>query len=100
MRLLRDMVLAGLLAVLPLAATSEEPGAMALALSAADAQDWATARTAATAASWSKPGWSYCGPRTTRSSANSTSKRRTPPSEGDDAGGPRADLDARLDMYA
>lgn len=44
------MMLAGLLAVMPLAAKSEAPGAMALALSAADAQDWTTARAAAAAA--------------------------------------------------
>ena len=44
------MMLAGLLAVMPLAAKAEEPGAMALALSAADARDWTTARAAAAAA--------------------------------------------------
>lgn len=49
MRLLRDMMLAAMLATLPLAAPvrAEEPGAMALALAAADARDWTTARAAA-----------------------------------------------------
>ncbi|TJZ84898.1 lytic transglycosylase domain-containing protein [Paracoccus hibiscisoli] len=48
MRLLRDMLIAGLLA-LPLAAPAqaEEPGAMALALAATEARDWVTARDAA-----------------------------------------------------
>ena len=48
MRLLRDMLTAGLLALAPLApARAEDAGAMALALSAADARDWVTARDAA-----------------------------------------------------
>lgn len=48
MRLLRDMLAAGLLALATLApARAEDPGAMALALSAADARDWVTARDAA-----------------------------------------------------
>ncbi|MFN3274392.1 MAG: transglycosylase SLT domain-containing protein [Paracoccus sp. (in: a-proteobacteria)] len=52
MRLLRDMILAGLLAALPLAAPAraEDAGAMALALAAADTRDWTTARAAAQAA--------------------------------------------------
>lgn len=50
MRLLRDMLIAGLLALIPtLPARAEDPGAMALALSAADARDWVTARDAARA---------------------------------------------------
>ena len=49
MRLLRDMMTAGLLLALPLAAPAraEDPGAMALALAATDAQDWVSARDAA-----------------------------------------------------
>ncbi|WP_282602335.1 lytic transglycosylase domain-containing protein [Paracoccus sp. PARArs4] len=49
MRLLRDMMLAGMLGVLPLSAPvrAEDPGAMALALAAADVSDWVTARSAA-----------------------------------------------------
>ncbi|WP_103171733.1 transglycosylase SLT domain-containing protein [Paracoccus sp. SY] len=48
MRLLRDMIAAGLLMLVPLApAGAEDAGAMALALSAADARDWVTARDAA-----------------------------------------------------
>ncbi|MFC0201009.1 lytic transglycosylase domain-containing protein [Paracoccus rhizosphaerae] len=49
MRLLRDMLTAGLLLALPLAtpARAEDPGAMALALAATDVQDWVTARDAA-----------------------------------------------------
>lgn len=49
MRLLRDMMTAGLLLALPLAtpARSEDPGAMALALAATQARDWVTARDAA-----------------------------------------------------
>ncbi|WP_295045054.1 lytic transglycosylase domain-containing protein [uncultured Paracoccus sp.] len=48
MRLLRDMLAAGLLMLAPLApARAEDAGAMALALSAADAKDWVTARDAA-----------------------------------------------------
>ena len=49
MRLLRDMMLAGLLALtVPAApARAEDAGAMALALAAADAEDWVTARGAA-----------------------------------------------------
>ncbi|MBU2956372.1 lytic transglycosylase domain-containing protein [Paracoccus sp. C2R09] len=49
MRLLRDMMFAGLLGVLPLSEPlrAEEPGAMALALAAADVSDWVTARAAA-----------------------------------------------------
>lgn len=48
MRLLRDMLAAGLLMLAPLAPVrAEDAGAMALALSAADAKDWVTARDAA-----------------------------------------------------
>lgn len=49
MRLLRDMLAAGLIAALPLATPvlAEDRGAMALALAAADAGDWVTARDAA-----------------------------------------------------
>ena len=48
MRLLRDMLAVGLLMLAPLApARAEDAGAMALALSAADARDWVTARDAA-----------------------------------------------------
>ncbi|MBU3030791.1 lytic transglycosylase domain-containing protein [Paracoccus marinaquae] len=49
MRLLRDMLTAGLIAALPLAtpALAENRGAMALALSAAETGDWVTARDAA-----------------------------------------------------
>ncbi|WP_347137776.1 lytic transglycosylase domain-containing protein [Paracoccus sp. SSK6] len=48
MRLLRDMLAVGLLALAPLApARAEDAGAMALALSAAEARDWVTARDAA-----------------------------------------------------
>ncbi|RJE80740.1 lytic transglycosylase domain-containing protein [Paracoccus sp. JM45] len=49
MRLMRDMLYAGLFAVLPLAtpAQAEDAGAMALALAAADSRDWVTARDAA-----------------------------------------------------
>ena len=48
MRLLRDMLAAGLLALaLVPPARAEDAGAMALALSAADARDWVTARDAA-----------------------------------------------------
>ena len=48
MRLLRDMLAAGLLALATLGpARAEDAGAMALALSAADARDWVTARDAA-----------------------------------------------------
>ncbi|MDQ1900274.1 lytic transglycosylase domain-containing protein [Paracoccus sp. WLY502] len=48
MRLLRDMIAAGLLMLAPLApAGAEDAGAMALALSAAEARDWITARDAA-----------------------------------------------------
>ncbi|GHG15167.1 lytic transglycosylase domain-containing protein [Paracoccus aerius] len=48
MRLLRDMIAAGLLVLATLApARAEDAGAMALALSAADARDWVTARDAA-----------------------------------------------------
>lgn len=48
MRLLRDMLAAGLLMLAALApARAEDAGAMALALSAADARDWVTARDAA-----------------------------------------------------
>lgn len=48
MRLLRDMLAAGLLALATLVpARAEDAGAMALALSAADAKDWVTARDAA-----------------------------------------------------
>ncbi|MFC3167055.1 lytic transglycosylase domain-containing protein [Paracoccus fontiphilus] len=48
MRLLRDMMAAGLLVLATLApARAEDAGAMALALSAADARDWITARDAA-----------------------------------------------------
>ncbi|WP_272858622.1 lytic transglycosylase domain-containing protein [Paracoccus stylophorae] len=50
MRLLRDMLGAALLAMMPLAtpaALAEDRGAMALALAAADARDWITARNAA-----------------------------------------------------
>lgn len=49
MRLLRDILAAGLLMTAPLAlpAKAEDAGAMALALSAADARDWTTARDAA-----------------------------------------------------
>ncbi|MDB6181746.1 lytic transglycosylase domain-containing protein [Paracoccus fistulariae] len=49
MRLLRNMFAAGMLATLPFAplARAEDAGAMALALSAADARDWTTARAAA-----------------------------------------------------
>ncbi|MBO9455087.1 lytic transglycosylase domain-containing protein [Paracoccus sp. R12_1] len=49
MRLLRDMLGAGLLAILPLStpALAEDRGAMALALAAADTRDWVTARDAA-----------------------------------------------------
>ena len=48
MRLLRDMVAAGLLMLATLApARAEDAGAMALALSAAEAKDWVTARDAA-----------------------------------------------------
>lgn len=52
MRLLRDMMMAGILAALPLAAPAraEDAGAMALALAAADARDWTTARSAASVA--------------------------------------------------
>ena len=50
MRLLRDMTMAGLLALsVSLPARAEDAGAMALALSAADARDWVTARDAARA---------------------------------------------------
>lgn len=50
MRLLRNMLSAGLLATLPFTAPAraEDLGAMALALSAADTRDWTTARAAAT----------------------------------------------------
>ncbi|MDN5568000.1 MAG: lytic transglycosylase domain-containing protein, partial [Paracoccus sp. (in: a-proteobacteria)] len=46
---MRDMLYAGLFAVLPLAAPAqaEDAGAMALALAAADSRDWVTARNAA-----------------------------------------------------
>lgn len=48
MRLLRDMLAAGLLALATLGpARAEDAGAMALALSAADVRDWVTARDAA-----------------------------------------------------
>ncbi|MBK4216358.1 lytic transglycosylase domain-containing protein [Paracoccus caeni] len=49
MRLLRDILAAGLLltSTLALPARAEDAGAMALALSAADARDWTTARDAA-----------------------------------------------------
>ena len=50
MRLMRDMLYAGLFAALPLAcapAQAEDAGAMALALAAADSRDWVTARDAA-----------------------------------------------------
>ncbi|CAM3349390.1 lytic transglycosylase domain-containing protein [Paracoccus nototheniae] len=48
MRLLRDMMIAGLLALpLALPARAEDPGAMALALAATEARDWVTARDAA-----------------------------------------------------
>ncbi|WEF23888.1 lytic transglycosylase domain-containing protein [Paracoccus sp. S3-43] len=48
MRLLRDMLAAGLLMLAPLAPVrAEDAGAMALALSAAEAKDWVTARDAA-----------------------------------------------------
>ncbi|MTE00360.1 transglycosylase SLT domain-containing protein [Paracoccus sp. YIM 132242] len=48
MRLLRDMLAAGLLMLVPLApARAEDAGAMALALSAAETKDWVTARDAA-----------------------------------------------------
>lgn len=49
MRLLRDMLGAGLLAILPLTAPAraEDRGAMALALAAAESRDWVTARDAA-----------------------------------------------------
>jgi len=51
MRLLRDMTMAGLLALsLALPARAEDPGAMALALAATQVQDWVTARDAARAA--------------------------------------------------
>lgn len=52
MRLLRDMILGGVLLWLPILnpARAEDAGAMALALAAADAEDWTTAIRAAEAA--------------------------------------------------